>query len=78
MKTVIDCRNDWDRAPEALRALADVMAHTPSNTEEEIAAFESTPIMVAFGDYSVILPTCAASYNFLQYFCEDCAAEFEA
>ena len=78
----IDTRKlDWEQIPVELRKLYDHMNNefASDGTDEEWAEFEEThPIKLGFGDYEVIVPMCAASYNFLQYCLKDMADEFEA
>lgn len=77
----IDTRKiDWEEIPAKLRELLNIMenSYAETDTEEAWQKFEETPITLGFGDHVVILPTCAASYNFLTYCLKDMAEEFEA
>lgn len=70
---------DWDDIPAEIRKLSAHMKNAIDSisTDEDWEAFEGTEITVGFGDFRIVLPTCAASFNEMTYFLDSMANEFE-
>ena len=76
-----DLREDWDAIPQKLRDLVEYMGDEYAKGDESDEAwnrFEALPVTIGFGDKTIILPTCAQSFNELIDFLRSCADEFEA
>ena len=70
---------DFDDIPAAIRKLSAHMENAINSveTDEDWEAFEGTKITVGFGDFIIVLPTFAASFNEMIYFLDSMASEFE-
>lgn len=69
---------DWDQIPTEIRKLKQYMDDSFPKTDEDWDEFVDKNITIGFGDHVLIIPVCAASFNYLHYCLNDMADEFEA
>lgn len=78
---VINTRHiDWDEIPSVIRKFQERIENSfpEEGTQEEWERFENTPITIGFGSDRIVLPLCAATYNYLTDYLKDIADEMEA
>ena len=75
-----DCRDNWLEIPDAFNKLMALLemaydeeekAKTDKEWEAAMTKRENIPITIGFGDYVLVLPTCAQTVNGLQDFAEN-------